>query len=80
MRQMHLIHGDIKPENIMYSPWQGKVVLVDFGLAKFIKEKAGQKTRTCFRGTRGWVGQDMQELYHRTEAPGGFVNLYKNDM
>ena len=39
MRKLHLIHGDIKPINIMYSPWQGKIVLIDFGLARFIKKR-----------------------------------------
>ena len=60
MRKLHLIHGDIKPNNIMYSQWQGKIVLIDFGLAKFIKENITQKTYTAFRGTKGWVGGDME--------------------
>ena len=38
MRQLHLVHADIKPENIMYSPGWMNVVLIDFGLAMFIKE------------------------------------------
>ena len=68
MRNLHLIHGDIKPINIMYSPWQRRIVLIDFGLAKFIKENVNQKTSTGFRGTKGWVGKDMQELYHEKTA------------
>ena len=39
MRKIHLVHCDIKPENILKSPYFKKIVLIDFGLAKFLKEK-----------------------------------------
>ena len=77
MRQIGLIHGDIKPENIMYSPWQRKVVLVDFGLAKFVEQKLLGKTETWFRGTRGFVGEEMAAITYGNTVE---VNLFKNDM
>lgn len=64
----------------MYSRWQRKIILIDFGLAKFIKEKINSKTKTAFRGTKGWVGEDMQELYSENKTIYGWVNLYKNDL
>ena len=42
MRQLHLVHIDIKPDNILYSPGWRKIVLIDFGLATFIKESVSE--------------------------------------
>ena len=62
----------------MFSAWQGRMVLVDFGLAKAVKEDIAGKTVTRFRGTRGWVEEDMEVLSQgRTTGP---VNLYRNDL
>ena len=36
-----IVHMDIKPENIAYSPHFKKFVLLDFGLSEFIKESVG---------------------------------------
>ena len=57
MRQIHLIHGDIKIENLMYSRGWRKYVLIDFGLSKFLKEKPNEKTETYFQGTADCVGE-----------------------
>ena len=42
MRQLHLVHADIKPSNIFYSPGWKKLVLIDFGLAMFVKESVDE--------------------------------------
>ena len=42
---------DIKPENIMFSPSQEKLVFIDFGFSELIEEEAGFKTLTSFQGT-----------------------------
>lgn len=34
-----IIHGDLKPENIIYN--KGEIYLIDFGAAKFVGEKRG---------------------------------------
>ena len=63
MRKLHLVHGDIKPANVLYSRGLKKLVLIDFGLARFVREKPDQKTETYFRGTPNYVGEEMKELY-----------------
>ena len=52
LRQLHLVHVDIKPENILYSPGWRKIVLVDFGLATLADEPKYLFVR-C--GTPGYV-------------------------
>ena len=68
MRQIHLVHADIKPQNIVYSRGLRKFVLIDFGLAIFIKEQVKEKTETYFRGTPFYAGEEMKELYDQKTA------------
>lgn len=79
MRKINLIHGDIKPENILWSKNYAQMVLVDFGLAKFVRQNLNEKTETYFRGTKTHVGEQMLELYHYSKDKHGYVNLFKND-
>ena len=51
MHSFGIVHGDVKPENIMWSPSLQKNVFIDFGLSRVVKEKPGQKTYTGFFGT-----------------------------
>lgn len=37
LHQYNIVHQDIKPNNIMFSPAYHKIVLIDYGLSKFIK-------------------------------------------
>ena len=50
MHRFHIVHQDIKPENILYSPEQKRLVFIDFGLSTFIREEVGMKTMTEFVG------------------------------
>ena len=38
LHKLHIMHQDIKPENIMFSPSLEKLVFIDYGLSKFIVE------------------------------------------
>ena len=59
MRQLHLIHADIKPDNILYSPGWKKIVLIDFGLAMFIKQSVDETRQMRFIGTPKFAGKEM---------------------
>ncbi len=37
MHKLQIIHGDIKPSNIMWSPKYKNNVLIDFGFCKLLK-------------------------------------------
>ena len=45
LRKLHLVHVDIKPDNIFESPGWKKLVLIDFGLAIFLKEWSMNKQK-----------------------------------
>ena len=51
MHKLNIVHFDIKPDNIMYSPAQGKVVFIDFGLSELVEIGVGQRMKINFRGT-----------------------------
>lgn len=48
MHQYHIIHRDITPNNIMFSPSQGKSIFIDFNVSTIIGENTGEKTYTSF--------------------------------
>jgi serine/threonine protein kinase len=41
MHQLKIVHSDIKPANIMWSPKLNKNVMLDYGLCEFINEDWG---------------------------------------
>lgn len=50
-----IIHRDIKPSNFMLSEESGKIMLVDFGIARFFED---ERTVTLM-GTRGYVPPEV---------------------
>ena len=56
-----IIHGDVKPENIIVSP-TGRAALVDFGFSC----KAGSWARSI-RGTRDYMAPEQVEMRQLTE-------------
>lgn len=63
LHSLQICHCDIKPDNIMYCPRLKRVVYVDFGLARVVKEEIGYKSLTYFVGTYMYSGEQMRRLY-----------------
>ena len=78
MHSFGIVHGDVKPENIMWSPSFKKNVFIDFGLSTVVKEKPGQKTYTGFCGTFEHSYSEMKTLLIETSK--GYVDLFYNDL
>jgi serine/threonine protein kinase len=51
MHILQIVHRDIKPQNILYSPTFKKLIFIDFGCAEVLNNKLGQLTFTNFQGT-----------------------------
>lgn len=80
MKVMHLlgiVHRDIKPRNIMFSPSLKDLVFCDFGISHPIAEEVGFKTKTTKSGTQSFMSHEMSSA--STSAP-SYVDLYYNDM
>ena len=78
MHQFHLMHIDIKNENILYSPSLNKLVFIDFGLSKFVAEQVGKKTLTKYAGNANFWSPQMQLCF--TSKKSMHVDLYYNDL
>ena len=78
LHAFNIVHLDIKPENIAYSPAYNEYVFIDFGLSRIIKETRGQKTISSFSGSFNYCSSEMLDLYVKDSL--GLVDLYFNDM
>ena len=74
MHSLHIIHGDIKPDNVMFSPSLKKFVFVDFGVSRIIEEEKGEKTFTDYFGTPKYSSEEMLLLSIMKKE--GKVDLY----
>ncbi len=75
---MHLVHIDIKPGNMMFSPFHQRMVFIDFGLSKLIAEKIGFKRITDFRGSLNYCSEEMKNCFVKDASMP--VDLYYNDL
>ncbi len=57
---LHLLHRDIKPDNIQVTP-SGDVMLLDFGIAKANFANREHKTQRGFGGTPGYIAPERLE-------------------
>jgi len=56
-----VLHGDIKPDNIMYSAEEGRWMLIDFNHAEILPaEPGGVRKVYGVRGTRGFMAPEVE--------------------
>lgn len=77
LHRFHIVHKDIKPENVMYSSALGDFVLVDFGLSEYLANEPGYLSLTYREGTPKYMSPEMLALNKSTV---GLVDLYYNDL
>ena len=73
-----MVHKDIKPSNIVFSPTLMKNVFADFGLAHSVSEDYWQESFTKPQGSLKYASEPMKLLLTH-KGPGRF-NLYINDI
>lgn len=56
---LHIVHRDIKPGHILYSPTYSKHIFVDFGCTDVIKDPLGKTTYTYFQGTINFCTNEL---------------------
>ena len=78
MHSFKVVHMDIKPENIGYSPHHKKFVFIDFGFTEFIQEDVGQKTLIKPRGTYFYMSKEMKNASRLNQR--SLIDLYDNDI
>ena len=78
IHSLNICHGDIKSQNVMWSNEKNKMIFIDFGLSRIVKENIGETTVTRFVGTFCNVSPQMQKTYRLNK--GFWVDLYYNDL
>ena len=78
LHALHIVHADIKPQNICWSDYYKKYVFIDFGLSSIKNSGPGVKTMTNFKVTYLYCSQDMRKLFMLRGT--GLVDLYFNDV
>lgn len=78
MHKFGLIHFDIKPDNLMFSPTYEKAVFIDFGLSELVHIQVGQKMLVSFRGTLSLCSNDMIAAFATSEK--NMIDPYYNDV
>ena len=78
LHKLRIVHQDIKPDNIMFSPSKKKMVFVDFGLSQIIQEELGKQTITSYVGSINFCCLEMKNCFN--SKTNGYVDLYYNDL
>ena len=78
LHSLRIVHRDVKPSNVDWSPHFQKWVFLDFGFSKVLKQKIGQKTKTKFIGSYHYASRDLLKTHDLSQA--GWVDFYHNDL
>ncbi|QDF68251.1 serine/threonine protein kinase [Shewanella sp. SNU WT4] len=63
LQQCGIVHGDIKPSNLVYNPETGQVALIDWGSAVFAQQD--RSGNSLSRDPMGLLSQDLQHTNAR---------------
>jgi serine/threonine protein kinase len=81
LHHFHIVHVDIKPDNIMYSSKKRKLVFIDFGFSKIVEEDIGFNSKSTFSGSVLFCGKEMAKLFHASDPTViNFIDIYYNDV
>lgn len=57
LHALKIIHYDIKPPNICYSPLLQTLIFIDFGFSDIVSEPCGLKSYVSFKGSPAFCGE-----------------------
>jgi serine/threonine protein kinase len=77
LHTLHIVHLDIKPENLGFSVKHNSFIFIDFGLSKVVTEEIGVPSVSAFAGSMNFCSEEMLELFLNDRS--GLVDLYIND-
>ena len=80
LHRNRVVHMDIKPDNVIFSPTFKKVVFIDYGFSEIIEEEVGFKTLTAFQGSPQFISREMMTLFGKGDSIKDYVDLYFNDL
>ena len=64
MHAFHIVHGDVKVGNVVWSPSAGSLVFIDFDFACYVRNgRIGVKKKTGFFGTYEYTSPEMKKLF-----------------
>jgi serine/threonine protein kinase len=78
LHYFQIIHLDVKPDNIMFSPAKEGMVFIDYGFSRLTSALPGYKSFTNFTGSLNYCSEPMKRLFS-DKGSMAEVDLYYND-
>lgn len=79
LHQLQIVHLDIKPANICWSPSLNEPVFIDFGCSEILSEEIGENTSTMYVGSFRYCSPELLKCYNNPKIM-FMVDLYYNDV